>query len=228
MDVMDNYEDYKVAAKGPLSHAAKLLGINLIESNSIIELAKHLKFNSYIDLFHIKSQSIVLKEDIIGNGTTAISESSYHTLLGMYQDHEDFPKFYNKSEIVKWASEELYPNVLEQLNLSQDQIHFLERMADFINRAEFFPKVDYSCDSRSNSANLDAELIVRYLELKASIHNDTDITESFMGFDQYHNKYASPLAVAFLNENNQTSSLIFSEQYLVGETVTCDEADSII
>lgn len=222
VDIIENYISYQVAAKGPLMHAAKLLGVGLIESNSTIELAKQLKFNSYIDLFHIKSQSTMFKEMIIGNGTVAISESTYHTLLGMYQEHE-IPKFHNKSEIVKWASEELYPDVLEQLKLSKGEIHFLERMADFINRAEFFPKVDFSCNSRSNSEHLDAELIVRSLELKASISNDTDIIQSFMALDQYHNKYASPVVALFLNENNQTANLIFSKQYLVAGNSTFSE-----
>lgn len=224
-DFANNYIDYEVAAKGPLKHAAKLLGIDSIESNSTIEWAKHLKFNSYIDLFHIKSQSTILKEDIIGNDTFTISESSYHALLGMYQEHKDFLKFYNKSEIVQWASEEFYPVALEKLNLSKNQIHFLERMADFINRAEFFPKTDFSRPSRSDSENLDIELIVRSLELKASINNDTDIIQSFMALDQYHIKYASPVVTEFLNENNQIANLIFSDQYLIGENNTCVETD---
>ena len=223
MNVANNYVNYENAAKGPLMHAAKLLRVgSTIEGNSTMDWARHIKFNSWIDLFHIKSQSTTFREEIIGNGTISVSESTYHNLLGMHQENEDFPKFLNRSEIVEWASNDFYPIALQQLNLSKDQIHFLERMADFINRAEFFPSIGGFCRSRSNSDNLDIELIVRSLELRAAI-NDTDVLESFSSLDQYHHKYASPLVASYLNANNQTSHIPFSEQYLIGENETCEE-----
>ena len=221
----DNYYNYTVAATGPLKYAAKLLNIDLIDSNStIIAWAQHLKFDpaSDLQLFHIKSNSTYLQEEIEGNGTNTLSDSTYHTLIAMHHKYENFPEFHNKTAIATWASEVLYPKVLVKLNLSMPEIHFLERIADYVNRAEFFPKITYSCMSRSNDKNLNAELIVRSLELQTAMPQETAIIQSFMALDQYHNEFASPMVSAFLSGNHQISCLPFSEQFLGKEFKFCD------
>lgn len=212
-----NFQQYQAAATAPLEYAAKLLGINSINSNYTMPWAQHLKFNSKIDLFHLKSQSMILEESLSNIDT--ISDATYHSLFNMYQEHE-VPKFHNKTEILKWAKEELYPEFIKELNLSRPEIHFLERMADLVNRAGFFPQ--NGCNIRGDNENIEVESIVRSLELKLSIGNETKIMDTFVALDQFHAQHATPIICKFLNENSQIASLPFSDKYLPGEIDICN------
>jgi hypothetical protein len=214
------YNQYLFAAKAPLEHAAKLLQVESINSNITYEWAQHLKFNSYIDLFRIKSKSHVLKE-MIGDDLN-VSGDTYHVLLDWHQEYDGTPRFYNKTELTKWAREELYPDVVSKLNISKAQIHFLERMSDFVNRAEFFSNEGYGFDSNDDTNPLDVELIVRSLELKAAFSNETDIINSFSALDQYHEDHVSPVISLFLAAHINISNLAFSDQYLMGAQEVCD------
>jgi hypothetical protein len=207
---IDIYYQYKIAAKEPLAHAAKLLQINSIAANDTYSWAEHLKFNSDIDVFLFQNK-FILSEKSAHNNMQA-SDSEYITLSNAYFKHMKKPHSFNKSEIVTWAKEDFCPELIKQLNLSNEQVYFLERISDLVNRAQFLtPNFEGTCYiGDDNNAALDVELMVRMLELNIVIGNEAEIMQSFAGLNKYHQEHVKPVLCEFLIANSNISSLPFS------------------
>jgi hypothetical protein len=207
---IDIYYQYKIAAKAPLAHAAKLLQINSIAANDTYSWVEHLKFNSDIDVFLFQNK-FILSEKSAHNNMQA-SDSEYITLSNAYFKHMKKPHSFNKSEIVTWAKEDFYPELIKQLNLSNEQVYFLERISDLVNRAQFLtPNFEGTCYiGDDNNAALDVELMVRMLELNIVIGNEAEIMQSFAGLNKYHQEHVKPVLCEFLIANANISSLPFS------------------
>ena len=79
------------------------------------------------------------------------------------------------------------------MNLSNNQIWFLERIADLVNREKDIYDIasSYYGSDKPNYHQYYVELIVRYPELKAS-GMDQDILDSFAQLVQFYDDYVLP------------------------------------
>lgn len=211
---------YENAAKQPLHKAAELLQVigALPEKYSFTsEHAEYFKQSTIIDLFLLNS--------LVGYGFKNEGVSSketpwhvYKTILDIYMQysgpgHNSCPsidksrlKDLTQSDVETWALEQFLPHIVTTLNLDAKDIHFLQRIADYVNRGEHM--YDDNCN-RNNSEKY-AELIVRYLELKAA-DAKADVVESFEGLAQYHRDFVSPIAQQVIGQYQDTCNNVTGE-----------------
>jgi hypothetical protein len=142
----------------------------------------------------------------------------YKTILDIYMQysglgHNSCPsidksrlKDLTQSDVETWALEQFLPHIVTTLNLDAKDIHFLQRIADYVNRGEHM--YDDNCN-RNNSEKY-AELIVRYLELKAA-DAKADVVESFEGLAQYHRDFVSPIAQQVIGQYQDTCNNVTGE-----------------
>ena len=203
---------YEVAAKKPIDKAAELLLVNKAEYDKYLftqEYTEYFKQNSYIDVFFLNADAAFSTEKKTESSTP---DHVFDNILSIYlANHDDctinnpFSKITTREEIIRWTVEEFLPKIVTELNLSPKQIHFLERIADYINRGEHLLEGSGSCSNNENEKYV--ELIVRAMELKAAKVGD-DITASFQSLEQYHIQYVSP-AICTAIENSGIDSMKF-------------------
>ncbi|MBA8666692.1 hypothetical protein H1Q59_02145 [Holosporaceae bacterium 'Namur'] len=201
-------KDYENKAKKPIYKAAEILKVDarFMEKYVLSEdYLEYFKQNSIIDLFLINSL-FNYKFEHNAPLDEVLPDSLVKSLLDIYFEYSApkdqciysnnfFAEELNIKEMEKWAMENFLPHMVNELGLSSTQIHFLERIADYINRKPF----QYSEYSQDNDFEKYVELIVRYSELKAA-GIEQDLIDSFSGLVEFHNKYATPKAEAELSE----------------------------
>ena len=185
---------YEEAARKPVDKAAELLRVNKTEYDKYLftqEYTEYFKQNSYIDIFYLNSYTAFSTEK---RTNSTIPDHIFDNILNVYLANHDcknynpFSKNITREEIIRWATEDFLPKLVNKLNLSPKQIHFLERIADYINRGEhLLEDTDHSDDENEKYV----ELIVRAMELKAA-KVGSDLINSFELLEQYHKQYVSP------------------------------------
>ena len=123
----------------------------------------------------------------------------------------------SRDNINQWAAEEFLPSVVTNLQLNPKKIHYLDRMADYVNRGEHLLS-DYICGNKHRSNEKYVELIVRYMEFKAA-GLGVELTEPFQGLGYFHIEHASPVMCAVI-QNSTVASLPF-DLGMVGEDYVC-------
>jgi hypothetical protein len=185
---------YEEAARKPVDKAAELLRVNKTEYDKYLfkqEYTEYFKQNSYIDVFFLNADAAFSTEKMTNS---TIPDHIFDNILNVYlanhdcENYDPFSKNITREEILRWATEEFLPKLVTELNLSPRQIHFLERIADYINRGEhLLEDTDHSDDENEKYV----ELIVRAMELKAA-KIGSDLINSFEPLEQYHKQYVSP------------------------------------
>lgn len=215
-----NFEYEKVARK-PIELAAKLLGINIKSLDEYIssnDLAEYFKDHSYIDLFYLNTAQTLNYAENIDIG---VFDNVYNIYLAEHNlcYAESYPLIYaptiSKKDVIHWSQEEFLPELVNKLKLTPTQIHFLERIADYVNRGT------HLLDEKGREEDdyeRHAELIVRSSELRAA-KVEPEIIESFKGLEEIHIKTASPKICSYILES-EVASLPF-EVGMVGETYSC-------
>ena len=116
--------------------------------------------------------------------------------------------------IIQWAVEKYVPELRQKLNLTENQVHFLERIADYVNRGkhilEGHDNSTYCNFGRNVEQEKYVELIVRSTEFKAA-GLDKDLTDSFDELDQFHLQINSPVFCQYIQTTNVTS-MLFAEE----------------
>lgn len=201
-------ERYESAAKQPIYKAAELLRFDttrLDKYKLTEEYTEFFKQKSVIDVFYLNAavaSSSTPQESQIQSALPASASSVIKSLQDIYiafgaekGTSVNFAMLHNtflqspEKQLVDWALETFLPQVIQELALTPKQVHFLERIADYINRGEHM----YSPESTNpNTHEQYAELIVRYPELKVT-DMDPELLASFDGLVAWHNEYASPL-----------------------------------
>lgn len=198
-------------ARKPIELAAKMLKIDIKSLEKYIssnDLAEYFKDHSYIDLFLLSSaknfnQTIdKLPDDIFDN----IYLSEQRSLFKMPPSREF---------IVKWAAEEFFPQLVKGYDLTPTKVHFLERMADYVNRGAHVldPRGRKESDCERH-----VELIVRSSELRAA-KVEPEIIDSFKGLDELHIKGASPKICTYIQESEVATAPF--EVGLIGGAYSC-------
>jgi hypothetical protein len=231
---------YKKAALQPLYKAAELLKLNISELaqyNDTIASTRYFKDHSNIDVFLLNSAlSLNLREDLNTTSTSTIRvfDSIFDNLLQTYLEEEischspySHSHYLSRDEITIWNIEQFFPALVRDLELSPKQIHFLERIADYVNRDEQIldnGMNQFNCKSSGLHINEQyAELIVRSMELKAA---GIDEAASFQELDNFHMQYVSPSIkqeiyqsyqekFAFLGELMQSNGLAMPDMCLI-------------
>lgn len=195
--------NYEKVAKLPIAKAAELLQTNaegLEKYYYSQEYTEHFKFHSYIDLFFLNAINGLKHED----SDKILPDSTFNNILDIYlAEHQantcQVKKSYTgfeeitatKEEIVKWAAEEYLPKLVKELALSPTQIHFLERIADYVARGSNWLDDNHN-NSFDNSKEKYVELIVRALELELVPGMEPDIIESLQGLKTWHHANVFP------------------------------------
>ncbi len=214
---------YEEAAKKPLNKAAELLQVtNAVPEKYgfTSEYVEYFKQSTFIDVFYLNALASYGSKNE-GYLTKETPLDVYKSILDIYMQYsgpgydscpaiaED--KEVTKAEIETWAVEEFLPYIVETLKLDAKDIHFLQRIADYVNRGDHMYKNGYGLGHNEKYA----ELIVRYLELKAA-DAKPDVVESFEGLAQYHRDFVSPYAQKVISEY-QDNCHSFNETTVVGE-----------
>jgi|GEM_PF-5431695 len=207
---------YLTAAKQPVDKVVELLSLDDSSYDKYLGVnayTEHLKFYSHIDLFFLNSANGISTD----KHPIEIPNNVFHSILNVYlSEHstcpDEYPYFENaekeisKKEVITWASEEFLPKIIAEFGFSPNQIHFLERMADYINRGEhLLSESQYSHSGNGNEKY--AELIVRAMELKAA-GLDQELVETFKGLEEYHIDQVSPDICLYI-QNSPAASLAF-------------------
>lgn len=160
-DPAQKVQKYYDAVAEVIIYAGKLLDISAQEFNNYElprEYVNYVRDNSPLGLF--------MENAIADNDSSEARSISLQTVVAKY--YYDFgytdtsPNPYNHFTIVDFKTmkqkvmEEYFPKLVQSLNLTDQQVFFLERIADFAYR-EKYGEID--------DDSLDAELIVRYPEL---------------------------------------------------------------
>lgn len=186
-----DFIQYKEAALAPVAKVASLLNIDIsdiVEKYSYpIEYNKYLIDNYIIHLF--------LFNQIYGNYPEEISAYDYGMFKTIFDVYNQFfvgectiPIMEDLSNIETKVMQELYPAILKEFKLTDNQIIFISRIADYMKRSYEYKNLDQ--DPIRNNQN--AELIVRFLEFKA-LGLDQDLIDSFAGLVEYYQKVVSPI-----------------------------------
>lgn len=217
MDEM-NIMSYEAAARKPVEKAAQLLEIDSKEFDKYLfsqEYTEWLKFNSPIDVFLLNSQEGFAFETT--NKTAPVLNNVFNSLVSIHSKEHNYTcespnsiqDLYKdeRAEIIRWSTEEFLPSLVDKLNLSDKQIHFLERIADYIARGPHsINEIGEWSYHRQNEKY--AELIVRAMELKASgINTEEDLIASFEDLEQWHKNNVSPVIEQIFMEHEEIASL---------------------
>jgi acetolactate synthase-1/3 small subunit len=212
-------EDYTVfEATGQKEEINKLLKEldKYIDSNDI---AEYFKDHSYIDIFQLNNAIGLglnpdiheISIDILDNiyNIYLSQQNTYgisiNTQSNSYLPQDIIDPIENRKSILKWASEEFLPQLVSELNLSPTKIHFLERIADYVNRGSHF--LDKQGRSESDDER-HVELTVRATELRAS-GVEPELIESFSGLELLHIQTASPKICEFIH-SSEVASISFN------------------
>lgn len=221
VSLINMLKKYEEAAKKPLNKAAELLQVtNAVPEKYgfTSEYVEYFKQSTFIDVFYLNASYGSKNEGYLTKETPI---HIYKSILDIYMQYsgpgydscpaigED--KEFAQGEIETWAVEEFLPYIVETLKLDAKDIHFLQRIADYVNRGKHM----YEENRSSSDNNKYAELIVRYLELKAA-DAKPDVVESFEGLAQYHRDFVSPYAQQVISEY-QDNCHPFNETNVVGE-----------
>lgn len=243
-------DSYESAAKKPIDKAAELLNINSSEYDKYIftnEYCEYFKFNSPIDLFFQNSQiGFAFEAKNTSSPKTQASHDVFHNMAHYYyaehtycsiSDNNNtapFQEIYkdatdDRSEIIRWSIEDYLPKIIIDLGLFNSQIHFLERIADYVNRG-LHKLQDHSFSSFMSDDNEKyAELIVRSMELKASgISEDADLIKSFHDIELWHIKHVSPDICKIFIDNEAVATLAWDDNEVcaLGIESVCLEINS--
>ncbi len=183
---------YEQAARKPIDTAAELLHFNIDEYakyNYTQQYTEYFKDNSYIDLFYLNG---AIKLDIETKfNSSNIPDYIYNPLVKIYLE-ERSPyniELSSKEEIINWNLEQFLPKIIYDFNLSPYEIHFLERIGDYVNRGDHILDKTYNYRVSSKVSEKYVELIVRSMELKAS---NIEIDNCFKELDNFHSMFVSP------------------------------------
>ena len=189
---------YESVARAPVDKAAELLLVDAQEYAKYRftpEYTEYFKTHSYIDLFYLNTLS-GLKTDKI---SSEIPDHIFNNILKIYLSAQDncpyktFLEEITREEIIKWAEKEFLAELVQELELSPMQVHFLDRIADYINRGDHLLSESYHYQNKG--INIDdekyIELIVRCSEFKAS-GLEKELTDTCQGLDSFHISHVSP------------------------------------
>jgi hypothetical protein len=216
--------EYEKVARVPVDKAAELLLVDSKEYDKYLftqEYTEYFKLNSYIDLFFLNALA-GFKADKVACQATA--DHVFDNILKMYMSlhntcantHPFLPDI-TRAEIEKWATEEYLPQIVKELNLSSEQVHFLDRIADYINRGE------HLLDDSGDENDKYVELIVRSQELKAA-GLSSELTDSFKGLDQFHITHVSQHICEAI-QSSEVASMVFDIE-MIGEAYECLNSNS--
>jgi hypothetical protein len=211
--------NYEEAARKPIDKAAELLNMDSAEYNKYLftqEYTEYFKANSYIDLFYLNGQAGFKIET---NSSAIIPDNVFDNVLNIYLSKQDISlenPFIQETreDIIQWAVEELLPNLVRELQLSPKQIHYLDRVADYVNRGNHLLG-EYSA---WNDNEKYVELIVRAMEFKAA-GLGSDLTDPFQSLEQFHIEHVSPVLCETIL-SSEVASLQFDID-MVGEVYIC-------
>lgn len=191
-DILIKLQEYEVEAKKVIMHAAKLLGVKASQFspyNYSFEFIHHLKAVSTIGLFQLNAD---YKHNALSEKNKADDMVKEDTIFSIYLDafYPDtcpnyslaFAAEYILQESKSKVMTEVFPDIVKKLNLSDQQIFFLERIADFAYRVE---------DGEKENDQFYSELIVRYPELYVAGIGGEEI-EVLENLLTYWIKYISP------------------------------------
>ncbi len=214
------WTQYIKAARMPIDKAMELLKFDSSECQKYIDpnsYAQCFISASKINMFFFngwgKLELIATKpgEDPIP-GEVAIPDELYLSLLSIYSNETETciatqnPYQSTKDIIIDWVNNEMIPQLIDGLALTPQQVHFLDRIGDYINRGDGIITSDLM-----HSEERLIELIVRASELRASIGSEKDLIESFSLLEDFHHQYASAKTCNYLSDHPETSSMIFYE-----------------
>ena len=200
--ILDEPMQYEKVARQPIIMAAKLLKMNVNDLDRYVDsndIAEYFKDHSYIDLFLINSHSRFGVDIYGGSISIDIMNNIYNIYYSKHNIcHIDNPLIIRTLEttkdILKWVTEEFLYEIVTKFDLSPTKIHFLERIADYVNRGT------HILDPNGRSEDDDerhVELTVRSTELRAA-GVEPELIESFVGIEQIHIKTASPKICDFI------------------------------
>ena len=203
--VSNLWSQYTDAARGPVYKAAELIGFDMKQMNEINTSYDYYKYfgeHSIISLFGYNALS-----QFTDNDSFELQDLDLKILVPLYLEYYSasqaqcivlpFGKEVTTQQLVKWTLETFFPKIIEDFDLDSNQIHFLSRISDCINRGM---NADYFAHY--------AELIVRYNELKAA-GLEKDLLDSFHGLIKFHQDHASPLAQEELSSYYESCPNVF-------------------
>lgn len=202
---------YEQAAKPVIIKAAQLLGLGE-EKLSPYVLSKdfilYFKDNSLIDLFFKSPEFTLSQKKAFAQAYYQYNEEFYPDACPNKQwSFEDLKKYYEPcpekisaeyidllrvsypesfSKQVEFVKDYYFSYYKEKMNLTDNKLHFLERIADLVNREKdiYDIRSSYYHENAPKYSQYYVELIVRYPELIAS-GMDQDILDSFTGLAQF-------------------------------------------
>lgn len=200
--IFDLFNEYEAAARKPVDKAADMLLFDKNEYAKYVytqEYVEYFKRNSYIDIFELSGLKKFGEINQSQNTILNIDEDIFDNILQIYLNNHDYCLYdpflqtpvITKELIEGWAITEFLPELINDLNLSKTQLHFLERIADYVNRGDHLLNDVYYMNN-INSSEKYVELMVRAMELRAAKIED-DLIASFKDLEEYHIKYFSPL-----------------------------------
>lgn len=162
-----------------LLYATKLLATPIeqkIEQHyDLHKMIQYFQDNSYISLFRYAryvqnvthSEHEETKNRLLLNGNMQKKYiEAYLQYNGASYTNGTDPQI---QEIQSIVIEKIYPKLVTELQLTKEEIFYLERIADYIHRGDDCLKYHYKHNRECTAVEFDREFIVRYLELKSAI-----------------------------------------------------------
>jgi len=217
-DYFDKIKVYENAARKPVYKAAELLEVNATDMDKYEytnEYTEYFKQNSIIDIFYLSASNkyrnevrSVSAKDLPGDILKSLMDiyNTYHSEVSddvcvehsPFELQQDICTEITPTSLIQWALKIFLPEVMEELQLTPTQVHFLERIADYINRDTH----EFSSEVEDDEVSKYAELIVRYAELKA-VNVEEDILDSFSGLVDFHHSQVSDLVEKKVAEHKE-------------------------
>lgn len=223
-DLLKKLITYEKAARLPIDKAAEILKLDKEEYSKYIaadDYAEYFKDYSYIDLFYFNSfvsygqKNITIDTHVIHNIVRIYQSDISNQFCNIpYSSKAEL----NKEEILNLALEEFLPKIVKEFNITPEEIHFLERIGDYVNRGTHSLS-EYVFADKDNEKYI--ELIVRAMELRAAGLTQ-DLINSFSELESFHIATSSPIIASILGNNTEISSLPFSVE-INGDNVNCYE-----
>lgn len=211
--IFQNSFSYEKVARKPIELAANMLKIDIKSLEKYIssnDLAEYFKDHSYIDLFLLSSAKNF--NQTIDKLPDGIFDNIYNIYLSEQRSLFKMPP--SREFVVKWATEEFFP-LVKGYDLTPTKVHFLERMADYVNRGAHVldPRGRKESDYERH-----VELIVRSSELRAA-KVEPEIIDAFKGLDELHIKGASPKICTYIKESEVAAAPF--EASMIGGAYSC-------
>ena len=223
--------EYEQVARSLVDKAAEMLSVNPQGYSKYIfasEYTEWLKQNSYIDMFFVGSISEYQTER---NLDSEVPDHVFDNVLKIYLDEQakceinqdtsplESPFYYPRAEIISWAKNTWLPNYINKANLTLTEVHYIYRIADYVNRGEhLLLEKENTCVDNHTYHEKYAELIVRCMEFRAA-GLDSNLTDTCKGLEAFHIKYVSP----DICEHIQSSEVVAMpfDVGMVGEVYQC-------